>query len=382
MVTGWICGSARYARASTAPSCACSPTRVGARRQLARRSGVGYHRAGNQRRRCRGDRGLAWPAAGQPLRRGPPDETQTPIPVGGTLTYRLRFPDAAFTGTVRTSAKTSAWRWALYGTIVVEPADPSYWPAADRQLTLTVDDLLVEDGHIAPFRRSGPDVVAMGRYGNVMLINGDTEFADEAAVGRGRAPVRRSTPRTRGSATSPSAAPAPSWSAASERPVRTRDDSPARYLLARSDARGQSTCCSTHPGQVRLERRTPGRTYDLGAFTVTDGAAGAAAGFVRDASRRPRRLATTEAVARSATGTRTAPPDQAASRCFSLMPLLYGGDAIAGVLLRLPNGTRGRPARNQEIALVECRGEAGGGRRDLRLPDAPRGHQRRARDLP
>ena len=71
----------------------------------------------------------------------------------------------------------------LYGTIVVEPADPSYWPAADRELTLTVDDLLVEDGHIAPFSRSGPTFVAMGRYGNVMLINGETRFSGQAAAG-------------------------------------------------------------------------------------------------------------------------------------------------------------------------------------------------------
>ena len=40
----------------------------------------------------------------------------------------------------------------LYGTIVVEPADPAYWAPADRELTLTLDDLLVEEGHIAAFQ--------------------------------------------------------------------------------------------------------------------------------------------------------------------------------------------------------------------------------------
>jgi FtsP/CotA-like multicopper oxidase with cupredoxin domain len=43
----------------------------------------------------------------------------------------------------------------LYGTIIVEPADPSYWPAVDRQLSITLDDLLVEDGH----RDGGPPLV-------------------------------------------------------------------------------------------------------------------------------------------------------------------------------------------------------------------------------
>jgi hypothetical protein len=55
-----------------------------------------------------------------------------------------------------------AQEMGLYGTIMVEPSDPSYWPPVDRQLTLTLDDLLVEDGHIAPFRRSGPTFTATG----------------------------------------------------------------------------------------------------------------------------------------------------------------------------------------------------------------------------
>ena len=39
----------------------------------------------------------------------------------------------------------------LYGNILVVPADPDYWPPADRDVLLTLDDLLVEDGKIAPF---------------------------------------------------------------------------------------------------------------------------------------------------------------------------------------------------------------------------------------
>src|SRR5215213_2576191 len=70
----------------------------------------------------------------------------------------------------------------LYGTTVVEPADATYWPAVDRQLSLTLDDLLVEDGQIAPFHRSGPNYTAMGRFGSDLLINGDTTFTGEATV--------------------------------------------------------------------------------------------------------------------------------------------------------------------------------------------------------
>ena len=42
----------------------------------------------------------------------------------------------------------------LYGNILVVPADPDYWPPVNRELPLTLDDVLLEDGKIAPFSRS------------------------------------------------------------------------------------------------------------------------------------------------------------------------------------------------------------------------------------
>ncbi len=39
-----------------------------------------------------------------------------------------------------------------------------------------VDDILIEDGKVAPFSRSGPTQTAMGRFGNLMLVNGETKF--------------------------------------------------------------------------------------------------------------------------------------------------------------------------------------------------------------
>ena len=114
---------------------------------------------------------------------GVPHETQSPIPIGGTFTYKVQFPDAGFYWYHPHIREDFGLEMGLYGTIIVEPADPSYWPAVDRQLSITLDDLLVEDGHIAPFHRSGPNYTAMGRFGNVMLINGEPRFSGEAAVG-------------------------------------------------------------------------------------------------------------------------------------------------------------------------------------------------------
>ena len=78
---------------------------------------------------------------------GVPHETQEPIPVGGSYSCQVQFPDAGFYWYHPHIREDFAQEMGLYGTIVVEPSDPAYWPAADRQLTLTLDDLLVEDGH-------------------------------------------------------------------------------------------------------------------------------------------------------------------------------------------------------------------------------------------
>ena len=43
-------------------------------------------------------------------------DTQAPVPVGETFTYEVHVPDAAPTGTTRTSARTTARSWACTGT--------------------------------------------------------------------------------------------------------------------------------------------------------------------------------------------------------------------------------------------------------------------------
>ena len=53
----------------------------------------------------------------------------------------------------------------------------------DRGLVLTVDDLLVEEGRIAPFSPSETSYAAMGRFGNVFLIAGEPELRLAGRVG-------------------------------------------------------------------------------------------------------------------------------------------------------------------------------------------------------
>ena len=101
-------------------------------------------------------------------------ETQKPIPVGGSFTYELTFPDPGVYWYHPHIREDYGQELGLYGNIIVEPAQPDYWPPAHRAVALTLDDVLVEHGAVAPF---GPETTysAMGRYGNVFLIGGEVE---------------------------------------------------------------------------------------------------------------------------------------------------------------------------------------------------------------
>ena len=71
----------------------------------------------------------------------------------------------------------------LYGNILVAPPDHEYWPSVHRELALTLDDILIEDGKVAAFSPAETTHVAMGRFGNVMLVAGEPDLELEANQG-------------------------------------------------------------------------------------------------------------------------------------------------------------------------------------------------------
>src|SRR6266508_2311342 len=110
-------------------------------------------------------------------------ETQAAIPVGGAFTYRIEFPDPGVYWYHPHIREDYGQEMGLYANILVVPADPDYWPPAHRDVALTLDDVLIEDGKIAPFSRSQTNHVAMGRFGNVLLVAGEPNLALSARYG-------------------------------------------------------------------------------------------------------------------------------------------------------------------------------------------------------
>ncbi|MEX1997808.1 MAG: multicopper oxidase family protein [Candidatus Andersenbacteria bacterium] len=107
---------------------------------------------------------------------GIPDVTQEVIPVGGMFTYRLKFPDAGMYWYHPHVREDYAQELGLYGNFLVTPAEASYWAPANREVPIVLDDILIENGQIAPFYKDETTHTLMGRFGNTMLINGETEY--------------------------------------------------------------------------------------------------------------------------------------------------------------------------------------------------------------
>ncbi len=107
---------------------------------------------------------------------GVPDVTQKAVLPGKSFTYTLTFPDAGVYWYHPHMRDDYAIELGLYGNFVVTPESPTYWNSVDREIAIFLDDILIENGKIAPFYKDGSDRALMGRFGNTMLINGETDY--------------------------------------------------------------------------------------------------------------------------------------------------------------------------------------------------------------
>src|SRR5512132_86637 len=110
-------------------------------------------------------------------------ETQAPIPIGGRFSCRVTFPDPGVYWYHPHIREDYAQEMGLYGNVIVEPADPDYWGPAHRELCVTLDDILLEEGKVAPFSRSETTHAAMGRFGDVLLVSGEPDLSLSARLG-------------------------------------------------------------------------------------------------------------------------------------------------------------------------------------------------------
>ena len=194
-------------------------------------------------------------------------ETQTPIPVGETFTYQVTFPDAAAYWYHPHIREDYGQELGLYGSLHVVPSEEDYWPPAHRELLLTLDDVLIEDGRIAAFGESEPTHVAMGRFGNIMLVAGEPDLSLEAKRGEVVRFYFTNTANTRVfNVTVPGAR---MKLVGADSGHYEHEEFIEEALLAPSE-RVVVDVLFDEPGELTLEHRTPEKEYRLVTIDVRD----------------------------------------------------------------------------------------------------------------
>jgi FtsP/CotA-like multicopper oxidase with cupredoxin domain len=194
-------------------------------------------------------------------------ETQEPIPVGGRYTARVTFPDPGVYWYHPHIREDYNQELGLYGNVIVTPSDPDYWAPVNHELALTLDDVLIEDGRIAPFSPDETTHAAMGRFGNVLLVGGEPELALTAQAGEVVRLYLTNTANTRVFRVALPGARMKLVGGDSGRVEREQfvDD----VVLAPSERAVVDVLFET-PGELVLEHRTPERTYKLADIAVTE----------------------------------------------------------------------------------------------------------------
>ena len=194
-------------------------------------------------------------------------DTQAPIPVGETFTYEVHVPDPGAYWYHPHIREDYGQEMGLYGNIHVVPAEPNYWPPVNRELFLTLDDVLIEDGKIAGFSASETTHVAMGRFGNVMLVSGDPDLALTAKRGE---VVRFYFTNTANTRVFNVTLPGARMKLVGGDSGHYEHESFVEEVLLSPSERFVVDVLFEQSGEHVLEHRTPARSYRLASITVED----------------------------------------------------------------------------------------------------------------
>jgi FtsP/CotA-like multicopper oxidase with cupredoxin domain len=114
---------------------------------------------------------------------GVPGLTQKEVAPGADFTYTVRFPDAGvywYHPHVREDIEQAM---GLFGNMVVDAPEPDYYSPVNRELSLVLNDLLINADSLIPFGKEAPTYALMGRVGNVLTVNGEPNYKLSAKKG-------------------------------------------------------------------------------------------------------------------------------------------------------------------------------------------------------
>jgi FtsP/CotA-like multicopper oxidase with cupredoxin domain len=102
---------------------------------------------------------------------------------GASFDYTIHFPDAGIYWYHPHHREDVLQDLGLYGNLLVRSSDPGYYAPAHREDVLMLDDFLIGDGGQVGYGREAPTHALMGRFGNVLLVNGEPAWRAGAKQG-------------------------------------------------------------------------------------------------------------------------------------------------------------------------------------------------------
>jgi FtsP/CotA-like multicopper oxidase with cupredoxin domain len=194
-------------------------------------------------------------------------QVQHPMAVGERFTAHVTFPDPGAYWYHPHIREDYGQEMGLYGNVLVEPADPDYWPPVNRELPLTLDDILLEEGRVAPFSRAETTHAAMGRFGDVMLVNGQPDLAVSARLGE---VVRLYLTNTANTRVFKVALPGARMKLVGGDSGHVEHEQFVEDVILAPSERVVIDVLFEEAGELTLEHRTPQRIYPLATIHVSE----------------------------------------------------------------------------------------------------------------
>jgi suppressor of ftsI len=114
---------------------------------------------------------------------GVPHLTQEPVEPGGSFEYKVHFRDAGIYWYHPHHREDVLQDLGLYGNLLVRSREPDFFGPANREEVLMLDDFLAGDAGVVGYGLEAPTHALMGRFGNVLLVNGEPRWETRAGAG-------------------------------------------------------------------------------------------------------------------------------------------------------------------------------------------------------
>jgi len=108
---------------------------------------------------------------------GVPGSTMMAQKPGDSFEYKLSFVDEGIYWYHPHVREDIQQELGLYGNMLVDSMYDDYYNNVNSEIPLILDDILIEDGDVETFDKEHASRTLMGRFGNIMLINGDDDYS-------------------------------------------------------------------------------------------------------------------------------------------------------------------------------------------------------------